>query len=358
MHSHSAPYSFNSIATNSLAFFIRPKLLFLSLFLCALLCACQGNNEVAAPTPTQKITADTPATPDSDSADAASTQDDVGAKLQQYVTCYNKVDESAHRTITRYASWVKDMDAGPTGKEMNIYGLYSLNGKDIAQCKTVFEKAAAQTPALGKLDRAGLAYADAITALNKAVDDVYTYYDREDYKDDQFAKGKQLHTPLAASMKAFEAASDEFAKELQIENDKLLEADLVRIEKTQGRKLPYLHGSMMYQAKQLVRIIEANDFPADQAGAKLADYEKIADEAMAFAKQNPGGSSGWSSVEREAEDFRKAAKERVRRIRDKVPYSEGEKMQLTPGSGWMVEGSQEKVITAYNKLIDASNHLR
>ncbi len=115
----------------------------------------------------------------------------------------------------------------------------------------------------------------------------------------------------------------------------------------------------MLQAKQLIRIIEAETFAADIAASKLADYEKTADEAIAFVKQNPGGSSsGWSSVESHTEKFRKAAKERVRRIRDKVPYSEGEKIQLTPGSGWMVEGSQEKAVTAYNELIDASNHLR
>jgi hypothetical protein len=38
-----------------------------------------------------------------------------------------------------------------------------------------------------------------------------------------------------------------------------------------------------------------------------------------------------------------------------VPYSDGERMMLKPGSGWMVEGSSEKLIKAYNDLVSASN---
>lgn len=330
--------------------------LLLSVFLCAQLCACQNQGEAVSPN--QKIAPGEPASP-APVADKADAENAVGAKLQEYVTCYNRIDESAHSTITRYASWVQDMSAGPTGKEMNIYGLYSLDGKGIAKCKATFEKVAKQEPSIVKLDSAALAYGDAIAALDKAVEAVYSYYDREDYKDDNFAKGKQLHAPLAESMHVFETASDNFSNELNAENDRLLEAELVKIEKTEGRKLPYLHASMMLEAKKLVHIIEAANFSADIAALKLTDYEKMNDEAVEFTKQNAGsGLADWSSVARAAEDFRKAAKERVRRIRDKTPYSEGEKMMLKPGSAWMVEGSQEKVVTAYNKLIEASNNLR
>ncbi|MCL1960363.1 MAG: YiiG family protein, partial [Desulfovibrionaceae bacterium] len=58
-----------------------------------------------------------------------------------------------------------------------------------------------------------------------------------------------------------------------------------------------------------------------------------------------------------AEDYRKAAKQRLRRVRDKVPYNEGEKMMLKPGSAWMVEGSAEQLTKAYNELIETSNRL-
>src|SRR3954454_16094270 len=40
------------------------------------------------------------------------TVSDVDAKLGVYVRCYNSVDESGHRTIARYASWVRDLKLG------------------------------------------------------------------------------------------------------------------------------------------------------------------------------------------------------------------------------------------------------
>ena len=55
--------------------------------------------------------------------------------------------------------------------------------------------------------------------------------------------------------------------------------------------------------------------------------------------------------------YNKAAKQRVRRVRDNVPYNEGEKMMLKPGSAWMVEGSAEQFTKAYNSLVEASNRL-
>jgi hypothetical protein len=45
----------------------------------------------------------------------------------------------------------------------------------------------------------------------------------------------------------------------------------------------------------------------------------------------------------------------MRRIRDRVPYSSGDKMMLNAGSGWMVEGSPQRLLRDYNQLVDAYN---
>ena len=45
----------------------------------------------------------------------------------------------------------------------------------------------------------------------------------------------------------------------------------------------------------------------------------------------------------------------MRRIRDKVPYSTGDKMMLNAGSGWMVEGSPPRLLRDYNQLIESCN---
>ena len=53
--------------------------------------------------------------------------------------------------------------------------------------------------------------------------------------------------------------------------------------------------------------------------------------------------------------FLVTAKQLMRRIRDKVPYSQGDKMMLNAGGGWMVEGSPPRLMRDYNQLVDAYN---
>ena len=46
----------------------------------------------------------------------------------------------------------------------------------------------------------------------------------------------------------------------------------------------------------------------------------------------------------------------MRRIRDKVPYSAGDRMMLgNAGGGWMVEGSPPRLMRDYNQLVDTYN---
>jgi len=56
-----------------------------------------------------------------------------------------------------------------------------------------------------------------------------------------------------------------------------------------------------------------------------------------------------------AKSFLTSGKQLMRRIRDKVPYSQGERMMLKPGSAWMVEGSPQRLLRDYNRLVDAYN---
>ncbi len=343
-----------SFSTRSLA---------LAPFLIAALLGCSPASDSANPPaalqPGQTAADATPAPAPATAADKApepATLDDVGAKLQGYMSCYNKLNERAHRTIARYASWVKDMKTGPTGSEKVVYGLYSMHSDDIKECASEFTQAAAMRPAVPALDSTGQAYITTLTAMDKLVAEAYSYYDRENYKDDKFGKGKALHGPLAASFAAFEDASSKFSNALDVENDNVLNAQLAHIEKTQGRKLPYYQMAVMNRAKQLADLLGDESFDAAAAGTRLQAYETLTDEALAFVEPiKDDAPHGWSSFERTAEEFRKASKERFRRVRDNVPYTSGERMMLKPGSGWMVDGSVEKLVKAYNDLVTASN---
>lgn len=299
--------------------------------------------------------------PASTSDTGASASDDAALeqKLSLYIDCYNRLDGAAHRSIARYASWVRDMKAGPTGHETIVYGLYPIDPQQTKTCQDTFAKAAAQAPALADLDGDGKKYIQALDDLSGVVQQAYTYYDRKDYKDDGFAKGKKLHPELVQKMTVFLQASDVFATELDKQNDVVFVAHMKKIEKEQGRKIPYLEMAVMHEAKQLAGAVDADQFDVAEAGKHMDAYGKVADEIQAYATAHPKEQPmGWSHFDTTVEDFRKAAKERIRRIRDNTPYTASEKSLLAAqGSSWMVEGSRGKVVKAYNSLVSAGNML-
>ncbi|RIF23016.1 DUF3829 domain-containing protein, partial [Shigella dysenteriae] len=53
------------------------------------------------------------------------------------------------------------------------------------------------------------------------------------------------------------------------------------------------------------------------------------------------------------------AKKYVRRVRDKVPYSDWDKEQLQDAnSSWMVDDSFPRALREYNEMVDDYNRLR
>ena len=60
-----------------------------------------------------------------------------------------------------------------------------------------------------------------------------------------------------------------------------------------------------------------------------------------------------------ADRYQIASKKYVRRIRDKVPYSDWDKKKLQDANtSWMVEDSYPKSLQAYNELVGNYNRLR
>ena len=83
----------------------------------------------------------------------------------------------------------------------------------------------------------------------------------------------------------------------------------------------------------------------------------LAAEATSSTANEQDKPIGSSIVLSRAETFLKDSKGLMRRIRDKTPYSRGDKMMMEGGSGWMVEGSPMRVLKSYNELVQASNGL-
>lgn len=272
-------------------------------------------------------------------------------KLNAYVGCINRLSERSFDSRSRYFSWAAK--TGPTGRERIIYGTYTIY--DTADCKKNVEKANLLEPRDAELEAAATAFVAAVTTLEPLLKTADDYYQQENYKDDKMAKGKAMHPQLVAAWDAFEAADKALRTGVDTINDKRALQRLAEIEKAEGKKARYYVEAMMISAKRVWRM-ENTDKPDVAAITQaIGEFEELVTAAEQFAGGGANGKIGSMFISN-AKSFLTSAKQLMRRVRDKTPYSQGDKMMLgNAGAGWMVEGSPPRVLRDYNQLIDAYN---
>ncbi|WP_398479934.1 YiiG family protein [Tardiphaga sp.] len=272
-------------------------------------------------------------------------------KLNAYVGCINRLSSRAYDSQARYFSWAPK--SGPTGKERIIYGLYTIYDTD--DCKKSVESANALEPRDATLEEAASAYVSAVTTLGPLLKDADDYYTQENYKDDKMAKGRALHPKLVAAWDAFSAADKSLRAGVDAINDKRKLEALKEIEAKEGKKTRYYVEVIMIDAKRVLRLQDTGKPDIDAITKAVADLET---SVKGFEETNAADGGKVSSFfTSNAKSVLVTSKQLMRRIRDKVPYSQGEKMMMQPGSGWMVEGSPARLLRDYNQLVESYNSI-
>ena len=168
------------------------------------------------------------------------------------------------------------------------------------------------------------------------------------------AKGKALHPLLVAAWDTFAGVDQKLRSGVEAINDKRALEKLAAIEQNEGRKARYHVEALMIQAKRVVRAQDTDKPDLAAITHALNDYESLVKGAEQFS--GSGGDENIGSMFiGNAKSLLVTAKQLMRRIRDHVPYSSGDKMMLNAGSGWMVEGSPQRLLRDYNQLVDAYN---
>lgn len=278
----------------------------------------------------------------------------LGKKLQPYIACINRLSERSLSSRERYLSWVNEK-TGPTGKERIIYGLYTIY--DPKDCEAGVAKMATEQPAVPELEKAGTEYAAAASALNVVLNEANDYYDQGNYKDDKMAKGRVMHPKLMAAYNRFVAADKALRGQVDELNDKVQLERLAAIEKAEGKSLHYLATDLMIKAKTLARAenVEPKEFNLEKVNGAINAFEQVIKDIETF-NAGTSGKKINSSIVSNAKSFLTSAKELMRRVRNKTPYSQGDRMMLSnPGAGWMVSGSPPRVMRDYNQLVDTYN---
>lgn len=283
------------------------------------------------------------ALPGAQAAPAAPQAPVLTQKLNAYIGCMNRLSGRSFESRARYFSWVGKN--GPTGRERIVYGTYTIY--DTSDCAKSVTAVNALEPHEAELEAAATAYVEAVTALAPLLKEADAYYEQENYKDDKMAKGKALHPRLVAAWDAFAAADTALRTRIDEIQDRRALERLAEIEKAEGRTGRYQVELLMIEAKRVVRA----------ETAEKPDLAKITEAVTAYEAAVKGAEPhAGSSFNRAATAYLVTAKQLMRRIRDKVPYSTGDKMMLSgQGSGWMVSGSPPRLTRDYNELVGAYN---
>ena len=170
------------------------------------------------------------------------------------------------------------------------------------------------------------------------------------------AKGKALHPRLVAAWDAFASADKTLRGGVEAINDRRALERLAAIEQSEGKQ-----GALSCRGADdpgQARAARGGRGQArrrrDHAGARPTTKSTVK-AAEQFSGSGSDAKIGSMFISN-AKSFLITAKQLMRRIRDKVPYSAGDKMMLSiGGGGWMVEGSPPRLLRDYNQLVDAYN---
>jgi hypothetical protein len=291
-----------------------------------------------------------------------SPDDALNAKLNLYVQCINSYADRAFDSRARYLSWV-DEKAGPTGKERRItYGLYTMS--DPKSCEENVVQANGLDPDLPPLEQAATSYAAALMTLHPLLEEASTYYERENYKDDGAAKGRELHPKLLAAWAALDTANETLRKEFSAERSGIQARELAALE-AKGKNLRYFIAKSMNEARLLTEMGEPaadGDFglaDGDKVKAQAALVEALADEYAAYVKAHKDEADAFMMLSRYTsaiEDFAKQAKLFSRRVAAKEKASRSEMSRLGHGLT-SPDGTFSKLQYQYNSMVTAHNNL-
>lgn len=222
--------------------------------------------------------------------------DSVLSKINTYIELLNRSSRGLD-SWKRYTSWV-DLKKGLTGKEKYPgWGLYSLYDDVIKKYVPKALEVVKEEPALPALDRAAQIYSEALITLHPIVDEANSYYSRQDYRDDQFEKGKELHPKLVAAFTNFIKAREAFDAELTPTKKLLDDYSLAVIEKTEGKKWTWHQKNIMMLTSRSLEVLADDKTSQESMNELVKTYSEATKEFDSYvrnATDKPVASSAYT----------------------------------------------------------------
>ena len=312
------------------------------------------------------------------SSSGGTAQDDADEQLQEkldeYIKCLNNLSSSIHQSRHRYFTYIPR--TGPTGRE-GYADLYRIPLGATATCSAGISRAKSMPPSDPKLEQVGLEFANSAAEIDKLITEADRYYENKDFRDDKWAKGKVLHPRLIAAWSRFSKEDKDLHDTLDGITKPLAQRVLSRIEREEGKKFRYGRKKTLIAARELVEasdpIGDDDDIDFALYGAAYTAFEKALDDLEAYGAMHkaelssehgpswPVAESNYTSFVKESNDFKKAAKEFWRCLRDapaatKTPSGKIDMDKLKNCGGTPSWKTADEVIKQYNEFIRTSNN--
>jgi hypothetical protein len=277
------------------------------------------------------------------------------AKVGVYIEIINSESNHLLDNYEAYVKRVKDLDKGPTCKELGPQQWISSMGPSAPERVAAYRKGLAKQPKL-EVDAAALQMVDALDALYKPVAEASDYFFLSKFDKDNCKRGDELHPVLMAGWTKYIQAEHTVRAFLDKYTDERDAADLTLVQKKYGKALHYYQQKLMIDAKALIRVTNVKQPDLAVVAPRLTTFATTLSEANAIVDKDKKGKDadalyqgGYEQLLTKAGWLKDASDRLVTVV---TTEAKDPKAATTTNSR---PNAMQNLITAYNDLIEQSN---
>ncbi len=278
-------------------------------------------------------------------------------KLQGYLECLRDHSQPVFRIADRFRRLQGELPASADSRAV------IEPSPDPQKCLKALQDARKQRPALPALDAA----ADRFGAALQRVFTLTTAAHGGGVPDAgarDRARGDALPPELAPAFAEFDTAQAALFDQVSQLNHEIHLDQVARLEQRDGRTLAVRIELMMLRAEELVRFAATPWDHLDRLdlavfGAALDRADNAVEDTASFATAHPKEADDvarFGSFIEDARSYVIAGRQLARRARDRVAYSDAEKIMAGAGNEAAIVGSPAALARAYNAIVEDFAH--
>lgn len=257
---------------------------------------------------------------------------------RRYNAAVGAINRTSNHALSGWRNYARQFnpERGPTGREASAM-VDTLDHSWVRESINALKAASADAQTKDALVEASTRYATAVELLIPLTVEAHRYYQQQDWKDDKFAKAKEMHPKLVAAYREFAAADSALTAEVRRVGDLRHQARLAKL-KASGQMLRHDVQLNLRQARDMIEFLEAQMTKVkrpqdmDLAGIKerIDAYDATLAALRQAAAQGPERANkefgyrahNFNSYLSYADGLLRTAKDILRAGRDRTPMPE------------------------------------